>query len=109
MAEDVNKSVQHAGKGAMTLSINKGVLRQQEEMTIDSERVPGYFDEIRANNHSIANAVQGTAFGEMSEFPPMIPVVIRGQSKGMFKQFLSDSDDSLIEHINPEIIIYERK
>ncbi|MDX8367192.1 DUF5411 family protein [Cytobacillus sp. IB215665] len=106
LSDDVKKSLENSIKGGVQQSINKGTLRVEEVMTIDSERFIEFQQSLYTNNQSVRNAEERTYFHATSEFPPMVTLHSAGASESSFKKAFDE--DPIVTTNKKEIAIMEK-
>lgn len=107
MADDVDSSIENAGRASMQKSVNRGHLRVYEEVSIDNQRFIENFNEIYKENQSVNNAQEGTVFYQYSEAPPMVAIQTVSQSDSFFRKVMNGRDEDIL-YFRKEILIYEQ-
>lgn len=112
---DNEDAVEIAGRNAISQSVNRGFLRVQEEMTIDTEVAEAIFLKSYAKNvgYNESGTIRKVDIIDVSSNPPMLAVEVTTSTNSYTKQYLTIWDEYLNEQKsytnNRQIIIYEAK
>ncbi|HWO75024.1 MAG TPA: DUF5411 family protein [Bacillus sp. (in: firmicutes)] len=107
MSDDVDSSLENAGRASMQKSVNRGHLRVHEEMSIDSAKFIENFKEQYKDNQSVGNAEEGTLFYTYQEAPPMVALETSVESDSFFEKVMKKGDEKM-KYFRKEIFIYEQ-
>ncbi|MCF6094502.1 DUF5411 family protein [Microaerobacter geothermalis] len=105
---DNDTSLERAAKAALSLSVNRGVLRESEQMVINEEISDEAFLRYYAENANTKSGLRQIQIFGFSAYPPMLAVESYTTAKSNFLQFTNTFDGGdkqyTVSHKKEEVI-----